>query len=68
MILPNILQVLPYNTAASHHRIEIVLKNLQAFTAHHTSIVIPDIKSTNEVFHQQIPLIPFEPILATKVQ
>ena len=65
--MPNILLTLPYDTAASLHCTEIVLKYLQALTAYPTTMLIPDIKVANALFHKTFPPLPFEPSIATKL-
>ena len=63
-----LIRVLIYDTAASLHHMKIVLKHLQALTYHPTATIIPYNKVTNALFHKLLPLLPFEPSLATKLQ
>ena len=47
---------------------EIVFYHLQALKYHPTVMLIPDIKSNNPFFCKLLPLLQFEPIIATKLQ
>ena len=47
---------------------KIFLKYLQDLTYHPTATIIPYIKETNALFHKLLPLFPFEPSLATRLQ
>ena len=65
--LPTILHVLPYNAAASLHRMKIFFNNIQALKDQPKSMLIPDIKPANALFYQLPPLLPFGTILDTKL-
>ena len=47
---------------------EIILNNLQSLKAFPTAVIVPDIKAVNALFRKPLPLIPFEPSIATKHQ
>ena len=66
--LTTLLHVIPCDTYVSIHHIESGLKYIQALTAHHTTMIIPNTKDANTIFHQLPPLISFEPFFNTKVQ
>ena len=44
--------MLPYDTAVSLLHTESVIKHLQALTAHPKTMLIPDIKAANALFHK----------------
>ena len=66
--LPTIILMLTYDTSVSLLHMRSVLKHIQALAAHPTVILIPDIKSTNALFHQLPPLLRFEPRLDAGLQ
>ena len=45
-----------------------VFNNLQTLKAHLTAMLILDIRSTNVLLHQLLPLLPFEYSLAARIQ
>ena len=45
-----------------------VLKHIQALIYHPKDIFIPYIKAANALLHQILPLLPYEPILAARLQ
>ena len=63
-----LIRVLIYDTAASLHHMKIVLKHLQPLTYHPMATIIPYTKAANVLFHKLLPLLSFEPSLATKLQ
>ena len=66
--LPTLLLMLPYDISASIHRMEIFLKHIQALTDHPMAVLIPDIKATNALLHELLPMLPFEPSLSNRLQ
>ena len=66
--LNTLILMLPYDTAASLLCMLSVLKNIQDLIVHPISMIIPDTKAINALFHKLPPQIPFWPILDARLQ